>query len=385
MAKFLLVCLSVGLVFMIVLGALVYGRAHTSGERIAESTGLFDRDRDDVVEYTVEEVATGLEVPWSIAFTSDTRMLVTERPGRLRVIENGQLQAEPLHTFSEVSTVGEEGLMSVVVDPDYQRNKFIYLSVAYEQAGGMAVKIMRFTDEGDRLENEAVMLDGIPAAKYHAGCRLAFGPDGKLYISTGDSFDKQLAQDLDSLAGKILRINADGSIPNDNPFESSPVWSYGHRNPQGLAWDEQGNLYASEHGPSIIDGPAGGDEINLIEKGKNYGWPLVSHGKLREGTEPAVMVFTPAEAPASLMIYSGEVFPQFQGNIFFGALVGQGLVRLISAADGLNSEKLFTIYGRIREVVESPDGLIYFTTSNRDGRGKAKTGDDHIYRLVPVE
>jgi glucose/arabinose dehydrogenase len=229
--------------------------------------------------------------------------------------------------------------------------------------------------------DQRIILDGIPAAKFHAGCRLAFGPDGKLYISTGDSTDKQLAQDLDSLAGKILRINPDRTTPEDNPFADSLIWSYGHRNPQGLAWDAGGQLYSSEHGPSVIDGPPGGDEVNKIVKGGNYGWPLVSHQETKEGLEPAVAIFTPAEAPASLMIYSGDVFPQFTGNIFFGALIGEGIVRMIPDGEDYKIEKLQTEHGRIREVMQGPDGLIYFTTSNRDGRGKAKAGDDKIYRF----
>ena len=379
--KKLLVLLAAGVAIALSIFYYVYVADHGPGVQLG--TGAFDIGRPDTVAYHVEEVATGLEIPWSITFTSDTRMLVTERPGRLRVIDSGQLLDEPLHTFSEVSTRGEEGLMSVVIDPNYDENHFLYVSVAYQNAEDMYVKIVRFVDAGTSLTDETVLLDKIPAARYHSGCRLAFGPDGKLYISTGDSFDRQLAQDLDSLAGKILRINADGSIPTDNPYPNSPVWSYGHRNPQGLAFDDDGQLFSTEHGPSIIDGPAGGDEFNHIVKGANYGWPLVSHSKVLEGTEASLEVFTPAEAPASLLWYSGKALPQFRGNFFFGALVGEGIVRLIPDGDSFKIEKIHTDYGRIREVTQGPDGLIYFTTSNRDGRGKPKTGDDHIYRLVP--
>lgn len=382
MKQFLLL---VGGVLVVSLGVFYYWYVADRGPGVPLSTGLIDAWRDDVVDYRIEEIANGLEVPWSIVFTSSNRMLVTERPGRLRVIENGKLREEPLHVFPEVSTIGEEGLMSIVLDPDYNKNKFIYASLAYESERGMFVKVVRFTDEETSLADETIILDGIPAARYHAGCRIAFGPDGKLYVTTGDSFDRQLAQDLNSLAGKVLRINDDGSIPEDNPFEGSPVWSYGHRNPQGMAWDANGDLYISEHGPSVIDGPRGGDEINKIVKGANYGWPLVSHGKLLEGTEPAIEVFTPAEAPASLLIYSSGVLPQFKGNLFFGALVGEGIIRMIPDGDDFKIEKMQTEYGRIREVMQGPDGTIYFTTSNRDGRGKPKTGDDKIYRIAPVE
>lgn len=341
------------------------------------------------VTYAVEEVARGLEVPWGIVFTSQTRMLVSERPGRIRVVENGALRDEPLTTFSEVSTGGEEGLMSLALHPDYVRNKFVFASYAYPKGGGLFVKVVRFTDSGDAAENIITIIDDIPAAQYHAGCELAFGPDGKLYITTGDATDRDLAQEMDSLAGKILRVNEDGSIPNDNPFKSA-VWSYGHRNPQGISWDERGNLYSSEHGPSGFDGPGGGDEINRIVKGGNYGWPLVSHEKMREGTIAPIALFTPAEAPGSVLVYVGSIFPQFKGNVFFGALRGEGLWRVQIDVNNpdvvLGQEKLFDgEYGRIREVTEGPDGLIYFTTSNRDGRGSPAANDDRVFRIIPKE
>jgi len=380
MKKFFIV---IALLIVAGLGLFYYTYVADRGPGVRLSDGLFDAFRDDVVDYEVQEVATGLEVPWSIAFTSEDRMLVTERAGRLRVLENGQLIAKPLHVFPEVSTIGEEGLMAIAVDPDYANNRYLYFSLAYESENGMFVKIVRFTDEGSSLSNETIILDAIPAARYHAGCRIGFGPDGKLYITTGDSFDRKLAQKLDSLAGKTLRINADGTVPSDNPFEGSPIWSYGHRNPQGLAWDTNGQMYVSEHGPSVIDGPRGGDEVNRIEKGANYGWPLVSHEGALEGTEPPLEVFTPAEAPASLMIYLGDALPQFKGNLFFGALVGEGIVRMIPDDEGFKIEKIHSDYGRIREVAQGPDGSVYFTTSNRDGRGKPNAGDDRIYRLTP--
>lgn len=334
----------------------------------------------------VESVATGLDTPWSIVFTSPERLLVTERAGRLRVIENGRLQKQPLYTFSEVSETGEEGLMALALHPEYPENRFVYVSLAYEAGNELWVKVMRFTDQGNALGNPQTIIDRIPAARYHAGCRIAFGPDGKLYITTGDATDKALAQDLGSLAGKILRLNADGSIPSDNPFGTA-VWSYGHRNPQGIAWHpDTGALYSSEHGPSVFDGPAGGDEVNLIEGGKNYGWPLVSHERRRTGTEAPLITFTPAEAPASLLIYSGRQQSAWRGDLFFGALRGEGLVRLeIDPSNPgriVSTEKLAEVaLGRIREVMEGPDGAMYFTTSNRDGRGEPAAEDDRILRL----
>ena len=342
---------------------------------------------DGEVAYVVEEVARGLEVPWGIVFTSATRMLVTERAGRIRVIDDGVLQERPLHTFSEVSTGGEEGLMSITLHPQYSDNAFVYASYAYMTERGMWVDVVRFTDEEDSISDITRIVSGIPAARFHAGSELAFGPDGKLYITTGDATERALAQDLDSLAGKILRVNDDGSIPDDNPFPDSPIWSYGHRNPQGIAWNSAGEMYETEHGPSGFDGPGGGDEVNRIEKGGNYGWPLVSHEKTKEGTIAPLLVFTPAEAPASALLYSGKLFPQFKDNLFFGALRGENLMRVALAGDAPHGfERLFhEAYGRIREVTEGPDGAIYFATSNRDGRGSPAEGDDRIFRIVKRE
>ncbi len=351
------------------------------GERRGESTGP--------VAYTIEEVARRLEVPWSIVFTSQTRMLVSERPGRIRVIENGELRAEPLHTFTEISTGGEEGLMSLALHPQYVNNKLMYAVYAYTKEGAMYDRVVRFHDDGDSISGITTIFDGIPAAQYHAGARLKFGPDGTLYVTTGDATDRKIAQDLRSFGGKILRLNDDGSIPSDNPFPNSPIWSYGHRNPQGIAWNSKGILYETEHGPSTFDGPPGGDEVNRIQKGGNYGWPVVSHEDSHEGMIDPLLVFTPAEAPASALIYSGKLFPQFKDNLFFGALIGEGLIRVVlddKDPDKIISyEKLADVtLGRIRDVTEGPDGAIYFSTSNRDGRGSPVQSDDRIFRIVPA-
>ncbi len=337
----------------------------------------------------LEEVARGLDTPWSIVFTAPERMLVTERPGRIRVIEQGVLRPEPLHVFPEISEKGEEGLLSMTLDPFYPENRFVYVVIAYPRGNDIIDKVVRLRDEGSSLVDATVLLDGIPAARFHAGSRIAFGPDGKMYVTTGDATDKNLAQDMQSLAGKVLRMNRDGSVPEDNPFPGSLIWSLGHRNPQGLAWHpDTGELYETEHGPSGFDGAGGGDEVNRIEKGKNYGWPLVSHEKRREGTIAPILLFTPAEAPASLLIYSGRAFPEWRGNLFFGALKGEGLMRIV--LDGQDPSKVESYekmaevnFGRIREVMEGPDGFIYFTTSNRDGRGDPAAADDRVFRIHP--
>lgn len=336
----------------------------------------------------LEVVADGLYVPWSIVFTSPSRMLVSERNGSIRVVENGQLASTPVITFPEIDSMGEEGLMGMVLDPDYIENRFFYVCLAYPDNNKMSAKVLRLTDHGTTANIDHVLLSGIPAAQFHAGCELGFGPDGKLYISTGDATDKQIAQDLNSLGGKILRLNADGSIPNDNPFSNSAVWSYGHRNPQGIDWHPVTNqLFSAEHGPSVFDGPAGGDEVNLITKGANYGWPKVSHDKSAPGMVDPLLVFTPAIAPGSVHFYNGDTIPEFKNNLLVAMLKGEGILRVILEAPDYTKvtsyQKLVDVeVGRIREITTGPDGAIYFTTSNRDGRGVAKDGDDKVYRLT---
>ncbi len=343
---------------------------------------------DSLPSLSISIVAENLYVPWSIVFTDSNRILVTERNGKLRVIENGKLLDKPLKIFEEVSSNGEEGLMGLALDPDYKNNRHIYLSYAYEKGNGLKVRVVRFTDGTDGLSDEKIILDNLPAERYHAGCRLRFGPDGKLYITTGDAGERELAQDVNSLYGKILRINSDGSIPEDNPFKGNPVWSYGHRNSQGIDWYPGTKImYSTEHGPSGFDGPGGGDEVNIIVKGGNYGWPVVSHRESKEGMISPVLEFTPAIAPASGMFYKSDKIPQFKNNFFVGCLRGNTIMRVIIDKDDptkiLSHEKLEGInLGRIRDITEGPDGAIYFSTSNRDGRGSVRDGDDKIMKLT---
>jgi len=340
------------------------------------------------VSYKIEVFAKDLFVPWSIIFTSKDRMLITERNGYLKEIKNGIVNTTPLATFPEVSTVSEEGLMGLASDPDYQENKYLYVCLAYTKNNKTIDRVQRLIDQGDKITKDKVLIDDIPAAKFHAGCRIKFGPDQKLYITTGDATNKQQAQDKSSLAGKILRINNDGTFPADNPFANSPIYSFGHRNPQGIAWQPTTNtLFETEHGPSGNDGPGGGDEINIIQKGQNYGWPIVSHDRSQEGMISPKLVFTPAVAPASAMFYKSDKIPEFTNNFFFGLLKGEGIIRVIldkNKPDQVVSyQKIENInFGRIREVTEGPDGAIYFSTSNRDGRGKIQQNDDKIYRLI---
>jgi glucose/arabinose dehydrogenase len=367
-------------------------------------TDVFENDLDEsflnvpslTSKFKVETVATNLEVVWSIVFAPDGRVFFTERPGRLRVIENGKLRPEPLAVISEVEPSGESGLMGMVLHPQFASNHLLYLAFAYQKDGDQRVKVMRYRETGMELTDAKTIVEMIPASRYHAGTRLKFGPDGKLYITTGDATKQSQGQQLDTLGGKTLRLNDDGTIPADNPFVGQKgarpeIWTFGHRNAQGMDFQpETGLMFQTEHGPSLIDGVSlfkrsGGDEVNIVERGKNYGWAKISHKMKRAGMETPIVEYSPAVAPASGMFYRGNLFPEFKGNFFFGALKGEAIFRLvIEGRKVVTQERLLVkTYGRIREIAEAPDGSIYFSTSNRDGRGDASAEDDRILRLVP--
>jgi glucose/arabinose dehydrogenase len=348
---------------------------------------------DGAVHFRVETVVGNVQVPWSIVFTPDGRMIFTERPGRVRVMENGQLRSEPLATISDVEARSESGLMGLTLHPQFASNHLLYLCYAYDSGNGQRDRVARYRETGNGLTDRTVIIEDIPAAQFHAGCRLRFGPDSKLYITTGEATQKEIAQRLDSLGGKILRLNDDGTVPQDNPFvgqkDARPeIWTYGNRNPQGIDWQPGTNtMFETEHGPSGGDAPGGGDEVNIIEKGKNYGWPVIHHRQTREGMESPLLEYTPAVAPASGMFYRGTAFPQFHNNFFFGCLKGETIIRVVFDGKRVVSQErlLEKQYGRIRDVVEGPDGAIYFATSNRDGRGSPAKDDDRILRLVPIK
>ncbi len=334
----------------------------------------------------VDTVAEGLDVPWSVAWTPDGSMLFTERAGQLRVVQDGVLQDEPVLSL-DVGDV-EGGLLGVAVDPGYQENNYIYLY--YTDAGFLQLenRLVRYVYDGSQIREDGTVVDGIPGGPYHDGGRIKFGPDGKLYVTTGDAGLPDLSQDPGSLGGKILRVNPDGTIPRDNPFGDSPVYSLGHRNPQGLDWDASGNLVITEHGPSGWQG-TGRDEINLVTPGSNYGWPEVSGDGAREGmTGPILHTGDEVWAPSGAAFYDSDAIPQWTGKYFVAALRGSHLHMVEFDLENnavLSDQRLFEgDFGRLRDVAVGPDGSLYVLTSNRDGRGNPQANDDRILKISPA-
>ena len=313
-------------------------------------------------------IATGLSVPWGIAFLPGGDALVSERTtGRiLRVSSTGRRRRVVMRIPGVDTASGEGGLLGLAVSPDYAEDRWVYAYFTSPTDN----RIVRFR-LGGRLRP---VLTGLRRGTVHDGGRIAFGPDGKLYAGVGEAGFSSLAQNRRSLNGKILRMNPDGSVPRDNPFRGSLVWSYGHRNVQGLAWDARGRLWATELGASAFD------EVNLIRKGRNYGWPEVEgRGSTAGGrfTNPVVTWTTSEASPSGAAIR--------RGTLYIGALQGEALLRV--KLNGTRARKRTALlqgrYGRIRTVVRAPDGSLWVTTSNRDGRGSPRDGDDRIVRIRP--
>ena len=335
---------------------------------------------------TVETVADNLKVPWAIDWTPDGKIFFTERNGHLRMIEDSVLVTEPVLSLGVGGVEG--GLLGIAVDPDYSENNFIYIYYTYNEFLSASNKVVRYFVDDRNLRDELVLIDKIPAGPFHDGGRIQFGPDKKLYVTTGDAGNPGLSQDLNSLGGKILRINADGTIPDDNPWEGSPVYSMGHRNPQGIDWDESGNLVSTEHGPSGIRGVAH-DEINVILPGANYGWPDVIGDETADGlTNPILHSGDDTWAPSGSEFYSGDKIPDWEGKYFVATLRGAHLHMIDFDLENekiVSHEKLLQDeFGRLRDVATGPDGFLYILTSNQDGRGSPEAGDDKILRIIPM-
>ncbi len=338
----------------------------------------------DGVRFRAQVIASNLEIPWALSFAPDGRLFVTERPGRVRIVENGQLRPEPALTLTDVFTEGEAGLLGVALDPDFERNRFVYLLHTATRTGrGPVNRITRFLEMNNTLVDAVTILDDIPAHPIHDGGRLKFGPDGFLYATMGDTANRASAQDLGVLTGKILRIARDGTTPPDNPF-ASQVYSYGHRNPQGIDWHPvDGSMWATEHGN------VGNDELNRIEAGSNYGWPTIEGAETMSGMRQPLLFFSPSIAPSGASFYTGTAFPEYRNDLFFATLRGSHLRRVTLSPDEprtvTSDERLVEgKFGRLRDVVTGPNGALYFCTGNRDGRGSSFPEDDRIIRLVPA-
>ncbi|HEX8254554.1 MAG TPA: PQQ-dependent sugar dehydrogenase [Thermoanaerobaculia bacterium] len=333
----------------------------------------------------VTDVARGLEHPWGLAFLPDGRMLVTERPGRLRIVDKQGKLSQPLSGVPRVQAQGQGGLLDVVLDPQFAQNRTIYLSYAEagEGGAGTAVASARFTDAA--LQDVKVIYRQQPkvAGGGHFGSRIVFRRDGTLFITQGERMRySEQAQDLKSLLGKVVRINRDGSIPKDNPFvgrsNARPeIWSYGHRNVQAAALHpDTGALWTIEHGAR------GGDELNHPEAGKNYGWPIISYGReysgmrigqgitAKAGMEQPVYYWDPVIAPSGMVFYTGNAYPGWKGSIFVGSLQPGALVRLTLQNGRVTREERYLgeLDERIRDVEQGPDGLLYMLTDADDGR-----------------
>jgi glucose/arabinose dehydrogenase len=333
---------------------------------------------------SVETVARGLAVPWSIAFLNGSEAVFTERAGNVKHIDLDAGRVEDVGRLG-VRAVGEGGLLGVEVMKG--RSTHLYLYHTYVSGGRVLNKVVKASFNGG-LDDVVDLLTSIPGGNIHNGGRLKIGPDGKLYITAGEGGVPELSQDLNSLGGKILRINPDGTTPGDNPF-NTPVYAYGLRNPQGLAWRKPSNtLYCTDHGPSGEGLRFAHDEVNLVVPGGNYGWPYVVGDE--EGTgfrKPLLHSGLETWAPSGCCFYNSDLIGEWTGSFFFACLRGQQLHRLLldEAGDTVTvSEKLYEgIYGRLRDVVEGPDGSLYILTSNRDGRGTPSPEDDRILRISP--
>lgn len=354
---------------------------------IALSTGIlyaYGQEQD----YEVEMVADNLKVPWQIAFSPDDRVFFTERGGQLRVIQDGKLLDKPVKAL-DVGTV-EGGLLGIALDKNFKENHFVYLYYTYSDFVFTYNRVSKFVEKDNNLIDEQILIDKIPGGPIHDGGRIKFGPDGKLYITTGEAGNPGLAQDVDSLGGKILRINPDGTIPADNPFEGSPVFSYGHRNPQGLDWDPiTQKLVITEHGPSGERGFAH-DEINVIEAGANYGWPTIVGDETKEGLKkPLIHSGQETWAPSGATFYTSDNIPDWENMFFVANLRGSHLRMFeldLTADRVVSSEVLFKDqFGRLRDASMDPDGNLYLLTSNRDGRGNPDQSDDKIIKIVPAK
>jgi aldose sugar dehydrogenase len=353
------------------------------------------------LQLSPQVLAGGLQVPWEIGFLPNDRVLVTERVGRVRLIDHGQLSPSPVLTLSVIAGAGvESGLLGLAIHPGFPNPPYVYLYYTYRGAGGATNRVSRFDatsggPAGLTLTNEHPVLDGIPGGQCcHFGGRISFGPDGYLYVTVGDAQVPTRAESTGSPNGKVLRVTDDGSVPNGNPFPGSPVFAYGLRNPQGLAWDAAGHLYVSNNGPTGEFGLLHHDEVDLVQPGGFYGWPVMA-GTLATGQRaapgvpsrepPLIESGNDTWAPSGMTFYARR--PGEQATLLVASLKAGNLLRLIIDPSNpghlLAREALLGGFGRLRDAVTGPDGCLYVLTSNRDGRGQPQAQDDRVLRACP--
>lgn len=350
-----------------------------------------DYGPDGKVPVKAVRVVSGLEVPWAIAFLPGGDMLVTERPGRLRLVKDGALQPDPVMTVPVPGGAGEGGLLGLALHPDFAKNRLFFVFFTHDEGGGPENRVARYrlAEDARSATFDRVILDGIPAHTFHDGGRLRIGPDGMLYVGTGDGGDPNRSRDRASLNGKVLRLTPDGEIPADNPFPGSPVWLSGLRNTEGLDWLTDDTMLVADHGPSGEFGRRGHDELNVAKRGDDLGWPTIFGCETAPDLLTPIISWSQAVPPGGIALDRGERIPAWKGSVLMGTLGSRHLHRFVLQDERVASHEVYFRgdppkgLGRLREVVVDPGGTIYVSTSNCDGRGTCPATKDEIVRIDP--
>jgi glucose/arabinose dehydrogenase len=374
---------------------LLAGAASSAFAAAAPSSGCTLVERGfgpaGTIRVRTERVATGLQVPWGIAFLPGGDALVTERPGRIRLLRRGALEPAPIATIA-VAEAGEGGLLGIAADPQFATNRRFYVYATFSKGGRLVNQVIRWVlaPDGRSARQDRVLLDDIAGEHYHDGGRIRFGPDGMLYVGTGDAGKPRSAQDARGPNGKILRIGPDGEIPRDNPTSGSAVYVLGLRNVEAFDWLDAATLIIADHGPSGELGRRGGDRVLVARAGENLGWPDAWRCDANVGMRPPPLAFVEAMPPGGGSVYRGDAIPEWKGSFVVGTLRSRHVHRVV--LDGERRLVAHETYfqgdppaglGRVREVVQGPDGVLWVTTSNCDGRGTCPPEKDVIVRIVP--